>query len=99
MKIVEAKRKGQTDPVRSISYNCSDFPEVKFENKQQYIIVYENGITVGFKCTRGRKTLYSGAIPDGVEIECVERGPNPKKVFHRIKNIVVDMPRSNRAGY
>lgn len=85
--LVEAKRYGQGDPDRSITYLCSDFPWMRFTNNQFYDITYKDGKIVRFKCTRGRTTLYSGRIPDNIEIEVVPKGPNPPKVFHEIESL------------
>lgn len=91
--LVEAKRYGQGDPDPSVTYLCSQFPEVKFENNKFYIIVFEDGQSIRVKCTRARTTLYSGKLPNTVNIKCVERGPNPEKVFHAIRNLVLDESR------
>ncbi len=57
-----ATRAGQNDPEKCITYNCSEFKGFTFENKRFYEITYVNGEILIVKCTRRRKTLYSGPI-------------------------------------
>lgn len=88
---VEAKRYSQGDPEYSLTYLCSDFPNVQWINNELYTITYVNGAKLQVKCTRKRTTLYSGPIGDhnslNFDLPVVGRGPDAPKVFHEIESI------------
>ena len=88
VKLIEATRPGQKDPLESITYTASRvreaFPNMSFQFKSVYEFLYEDGQKILFQLNSGR--FYSGRLT-GINMEFVQKGPNPPKVFHKVIDI------------